>query len=227
MRQEKVTTLMQEAPLPIDDAEVISTLRNSEQKSVPEELYLSGDKLLLSVGTRILVVGSRKASERGLIAASRLASVLVKNKITVVSGLAEGVDTAAHQGAIGAGGKTIAVIATPLDEFYPTENQSLQNLIARNHLLVSLFPAGTALSPKNFVVRNRTAVSLSHAVVIVEADEKSGTVNTGWEAIRLGRPLWIMQSMAETSDLNWPREMIGYGARTLSKDTFEEFLNAL
>ena len=106
----------------------------------------------------------------------------MNHQMIVVSGLACGIDTAAHTAAIESGGKTIAVLGTPLDDTYPQENQALQSLIMAQHLAVSQFAPGAGTQPKNFPVRNRTMALLTDATVIVEAGEKSGTVHQGWEA---------------------------------------------
>lgn len=145
----------------------------------------------------------------------------------IVSGLAEGIDTAAHTAAIDAGGRTIAVLGTPLDVFYPAGNRNLQSLIMRDHLCISQFPPGTPAQRGNFPMRNRTMALLSDATVIVEAGEKSGSLHQGWEALRLGRPLFLIRSVFSDPSLSWPCEMERYGAMPLSLDELEvvfEFL---
>jgi DNA processing protein len=143
----------------------------------------------------------------------------------VVSGLAVGIDTVAHMTAIEAGGRTVAVIGTSLEQAYPSENAELQNLIARDHLLVSQFPPGVRTTPKNFPIRNRTMALLTNATVIVEAGERSGTVYQGWEALRLGRLLFLMESVVRDTRLTWPREMLRYGAQVLSRANLEDSLS--
>lgn len=146
-----------------------------------------------------------------------MANALVDASIVVVSGLAEGIDTAAHRAAIRRGGRTIAVLGTPLDRTYPASNAELQAEIGREHLLVSQFPNGAQIQRASFVMRNRTMALISDASVIVEAGEGSGTLSQGWEALRLGRPLFIMKSVVENAELQWPGEMLDYGARVLSE----------
>ena len=143
----------------------------------------------------------------------------------VVSGLAKGIDTSAHRSAIDAGGRTIAVLGNPLEQFYPRENRELQQEIADNHLLVSQFPAGHPAGRGNFPRRNRTMALLTDATVIVEASDGSGTISQGWEALRLGRRLFVMRSVMENPALEWPAEMRQYGAETLSETG--ELLEAL
>jgi DNA processing protein len=144
--------------------------------------------------------------------------------MVVVSGLAAGIDRAAHEAAIEAGGRTIAVIGTPLDEIYPKANAGLQARIAREHLLVSQFAPGYPVTPKNFPIRNRTMALLADATVIVEAGEKSGTVGQGWEALRLGRRLFLLESVVTDSNLSWPKELIAYGAEVLARENLDEAL---
>ena len=136
----------------------------------------------LNHGPRVSVVGSRKASAEGLKRARVLSRALVEHGM-VVSGLEEGIDTAGHTSALEAGGETIAVIGTLLDTYYPKENQALQQRLAREQLVITQFPIGSAVTPKNFPLRNLTMALLTDATVIVEAGEKSGTVRQGWEAL--------------------------------------------
>ena len=208
-------------------AEFLGELNEVEAKYAPRELFLRGDRALLRRGPRVSVVGSRRASEEGQRRARVLSSALARHGITVVSGLAAGIDRAAHEAAIDASGHTIAVLGTPLDSFYPKENQDLQERIGREHLLVSQFPIGYPTTPKNFPIRNRTMALLTDATVIVEAGEKSGTVNQGWEALRLGRLLFLLESVANDRALTWPTEMVRYGAQVLSRDNLDVVLENL
>jgi DNA processing protein len=205
-------------------AELLGSLNNVEQKNAPKLLYLAGDASLLKRGPRVSVVGSREASEEGLARARSLARALVSRNIIVVSGLAAGIDTAAHTAAIDAGGHTIAVLGTPLDDVYPRENASLQAQIIGKYLAVSQFAPGTKTQPSSFLQRNRTMALLTDATVIVEAGEKSGTLHQGWEALRLGRLLFLLESVANDSSLSWPEKMIHHGAQVLSRDTMEAAL---
>src|SRR5262249_40418887 len=102
----------------------------------------------------------RKASSEGLKRASFLTRALVSHKVVVVSGLAEGIDTVAHTTAMESGGRTIAVLGTPLDQAYPAANRSLQDRIASEQLLLSQFRQGSRITPKNFPIRNRTMALL-------------------------------------------------------------------
>lgn len=198
--------------------DLFGPLNEVERKNAPETLYLCGDEKLLIERSKVSIVGSRKASHDGLKRASSLARELVKYNVIVVSGLAAGIDTAAHRTAIDSGGSTVAVLGTPVTECYPRNNLRLYNEIKENHLLVSQFPEGYSGGKKNFPMRNRTMALLSDATVIIEAQDKSGTLHQGWEAIRLGRPLFILQSNIDDSSLSWPKELLDYGAQPLSRE---------
>ena len=207
--------------------ELLGPLNEVERKNAPERLYVAGDVELLRRGTRVSIVGSRKASSEGLRRTRALAKALAERGIVVVSGLAEGVDTAGHEAALTAGGRTLAVIGTPLDQVYPAKNRPLQERLMRDELVVSQFPSGYPVQPKNFPMRNRTMALLTDATVIVEAGEKSGTLHQGWEALRLGRLLFLMESVATDAKLTWPKEMIRYGAQVLSRENLEAVLDEM
>ncbi len=119
------------------------------------------------------------------------------------------------------------MIGTPLNQAYPKENSELQSRIQNEFLCVSQFPEGYPVKPGNFPIRNRTMALLSDATVIVEAGEKSGSISQGWEALRLGRGLFISKALTENHKLKWTEEMIHYGARVLSDDSIEEFFDSL
>jgi len=208
-------------------ADVLGPLNDVEERNAPKRLYLAGDMSLLDRGPRVAIVGSRAASPEGEKRASFLARTLVRRGIIVVSGLAAGIDCTAHQSAIEAGGHTIAVLGTPLDKAYPSENAALQALIIEKHLAVSQFPMGAPTTKQCFPQRNRTMALLTDATVIVEAADNSGTLHQGWEALRLGRSLFIMDSVTKDTSLAWPDEMIGYGAQVLSRENLEAALDDL
>jgi len=202
-------------------ADLLGVLNEVEQKHAPCDLWLAGNLGMLDRGPRVSVVGSRKATPEGIRRAQALGKALVTREITVVSGLAKGIDTAAHTAAIEAGGHTIAVLGTPLDQFYPKENRELQERLMAEQLVVSQFPIGYPVTPKNFPIRNRTMALLTDATVIVEAGEKSGTVHQGWEALRLGRLLFLMENVVNDRALSWPKEMMHYGAQVLSRNNLD------
>ena len=196
--------------------ELIGPLNDVERKYAPKELYVAGQLSIPLPSPRVAVIGSRKASPEGLKAASDISRTLAKHNVTVVSGLAEGIDTSAHTAAIEEGECTIAVLGTPLDRVYPRKNQQLQETIMRQYLLISQFPIGYPIQPKNFVLRNRTMALISDASIIVEAGDNSGSLHQGWEALRLGRPLFIWTTIIHDSSLKWPAKMLAYGATELT-----------
>lgn len=199
-------------------SDLLGPLTEFEAKNAPEELFVEGDTSLLTEGQRVAIVGSRKATPQGIARARSFTKALVEHDITVVSGLAEGIDTVAHETAIEMGGRTIAVLGTPLSKAYPAKNRDLLEIIKRDHLAVSQFPEGYPPKRDNFPRRNRTMALICDATVVVEAGEKSGTRHQGWEAIRLGRLVFLMQSVAQNEALTWPKEMIDYGAQVLRRE---------
>lgn len=207
--------------------ELLGPLNDVEQKNAPARLFIAGDASILREGGRVAIVGSRKASPEGLARAKKLAKLLVERDIVVVSGLAEGIDTAAHSATLEAGGRTVGVIGTPLDKVYPRQNAELQHRIMEEHLLVSQFPVAYPTKPANFPQRNRTMALIADATVIMEASDSSGSLHQGWEALRLGRGLYIARSIVDNEELSWPAEMMKYGAQVLSDGSLENFLEEL
>lgn len=166
----------------------------------------------------LCIVGSRNPTDDGKLRAARLARELVKRDFTVVSGLATGIDSAAHKAAIDAGGRTIGVIGTPLGEYYPKENRDLQEEIAENHLLISQVPIirysqEPFKSKRNyFPARNATMSALTEGTIIVEAAETSGTLTQARAAIYQGRKLFILDSCFKRDDISWPLHYERLGA---------------
>ncbi len=191
-------------------------LNDVEKKVKVETLFVKGSLEIPLPCPKVSIIGSRKASLQGIENAQRIAKTLIENQVIIVSGLAEGIDTAAHETAIRMNGKTIAVLGTPLNKTFPSKNFNLQQEIMKNHLAVSQFPVGYPTRPKDFVLRNRTMALISDASVIVEAGKSSGSLHQGWETLRLGRPLFIWESIVNNKELDWPKEMMEYGAMKLS-----------
>ncbi len=157
----------------------------------PERIYYRGDPDLMK--TRCFaIVGSRKASRAGLEAAQMIGKRLALCGITVVSGLAEGIDAAAHEGALSAGGRTIAVLANGLDQYYPSVNKAIQQRIEKEGLLISEYPDGTASRRFYFPLRNRIISGLSEVVIIAEAALRSGSLITAEAAIEQGRRVFAV-----------------------------------
>jgi DNA processing protein len=198
--------------------DLLGPLNAVEQKYAAPKLWTEGDVGLLERHPRVAVVGTRHPSPEGARRTRRLVKDLVKAHAIVVSGLAEGIDTLAHEGTLALSGHTIAVLGTPLDDVFPKANAHLQRRIGKDHLLVSEFAPGSPTARGNFPRRNRTMALIADATVIVEAGATSGTISQGWEAIRLGRPLFLLKSLVEAG-LSWSREMIDHGAFVLSTTT--------
>lgn len=180
--------------------------RNSADR--PGDIFLAGDIGLLKKPC-VSIVGTREVSDDGRRRARRLARELSLAGVVTVSGLARGVDFEAHTGAVEAGGQTIAVIGTPVDKVYPAEHADLQMGIYMRHLLVSPFRLGTQVFRSNFPARNRVMAALSDATVIIEASDSSGTLHQAAECQKLGRWLFITQSVANDPRLSWPSSFIG------------------
>jgi len=166
----------------------------------------------------VAIVGTREPSSLGIARAKKLSRLLVEHDFTVVSGLARGIDTVAHTTALERGGRTIAVIGTPLSEAYPKENGELQKRIAEDFLLVSQIPV-IRYSNQNFRVnrfffpeRNKTMSALTEATVIVEAGETSGTLVQARAALAQKRKLFILNNCFENPKLSWPRVLESKGA---------------
>ena len=158
----------------------------AEISDPPSRIWTRGDRAAFG-STGVAVIGARAASEEGLTAAYEIAFDLARAGIVVISGLARGVDSAAHRGALDAAGRTIAVLGTGIDVVYPSQNMELSSRIAEKGLLVTEFPLGSAPEDWHFPRRNRIISGLSKAVVVVEAREKSGSLITARLAADQGR----------------------------------------
>jgi len=160
----------------------------------------------------VAVVGSRRATPYGLTVAEALAADLAARGVTVVSGLARGIDTAAHRGALRVGGRTIAVLGSGVDVVYPPENARLADEIVASGALVSQFARGTPPLPHHFPTRNAVIAGLSLAVVVVEAAERSGSLITARLAAELGREVLAMPGRATAPESRGANRLIQDGA---------------
>lgn len=179
----------------------------------------------------VAVVGTRKPTPEGVARTRKLVKALVKDNFTVVSGLAAGIDTVAHETAIAAGGRTIAVIGTPLSHTYPRENAALQRKIASEFLLISQVPVKRYERQdyrKNrlfFPERNITMSALTEATIIVEAGETSGTLIQARAALHQGRKLFILDNCFQRG-LSWPQKFADKGAvRLVDYDDIRKHLS--
>lgn len=159
----------------------------------PITLYVQGAWSLCLENPCVAVVGSRRSSTYGQNTATMLARDLASRGVTIISGLARGIDAAAHRGALEAGGRTVAVMGTGLDEVYPRDHRKLaEDILAAGGALVSQFPLGTPPTPQNFPYRNRIISGLSLGVVLVEAAENSGSLITARLALEQGREVFAV-----------------------------------
>ena len=159
----------------------------------PPYLYLRGDKSLLEYPIKATVVGSREATLYGINTASNFAFELASNNVLIVSGGARGIDTAAIDGALKAGGRVIVVIGTGIDIDYPHENAKLFNKVVNSGgLIISEFPVGTGPFGQNFPVRNRIMTALGDCLIVVEAGEKSGALISATHATDQGKTVFAV-----------------------------------
>lgn len=184
-----------------------------------ELLYFQGWWDLVYSPRSIAVVGTRNPSEDAIRRTRKLVRSLLADEFTIVSGLAKGIDAAAHRTAIVEGGRTIAVLGTPLSRFYPPENTALQREIAEKHLIISQVPVKRYDQQPNptanryfFPERNVTMSALTDATVIVEAGETSGTLVQAKAALKQGRKLFILDSCFHNPTLTWPHKFVENGA---------------
>lgn len=176
-------------------------------EEAPPYLFLRGNVDLLKEKI-VSVVGSRGASEDGLKKAHRLARHLGNAGIVVASGLARGIDTAAHEAAVQFHYPTIAVLGTPITRAYPKENEQLQRIISEKGLLVSQFPPSSKVQRWFFPMRNAVMSGISLATAIVEAGETSGALKQADYALKQKRLVFIPQSALDNDKISWPRKYI-------------------
>lgn len=172
----------------------------------------------------IAVVGSRAASPMGMIFTERLSRELAQAGVTIVSGLAVGIDSAAHRGALKAGGRTIAVLGCGLDVDYPRGNAGLRRELGQVGALVSEFPLGTPPAPGHFPMRNRIISGLSLGVVVVEAAHRSGSLITARFALEQGREVFAVPGMAQHYRSVGVHRLLKQGAKLVesAEDVLEE-----
>lgn len=188
-----------------------------DAKDPVELLYFQGWWNLVETPC-VAIVGTRKPTQDGVTRARKIARQLVEDGKTVVSGLAAGIDTAAHQAALEAKGTTIAVLGTPLSSTYPAENRALQRRLADEYLVISQVPVyrysqqHPGVNRFFFPERNVTMSALTDATIIVEAGETSGTLIQARAAIHQGRKLLILDSCFKDPALTWPKKYLERGA---------------
>lgn len=189
----------------------------------PPFLYVKGD--LRSPGPAIAMVGSRRATRYGIMTTTRLAGELARHGVTLISGMARGVDTAAHRGALAAGGRTIGVLGCGIDMIYPPENRGLFDEMSSRGALVSEFPLGTLPLGENFPRRNRIISGLASGVLVVEASEKSGSLITAQCALEQGRDVFAVPGQIGFASCRGSNRLIQQGAKLV--DCVEDILEEL
>lgn len=178
-----------------------------ETEGAPEFLFVRGNVQLLHEPT-LAVVGTRNPSEQGARRAQKLGHLLAEHGIVVASGLAKGIDKAAHMGALSVGGNTIAVIGTPLTRVYPKEHEELQRQISEVGAVVSQFYPGAGVQKFYFPMRNAVMSGLSLGTIVVEASETSGALIQARQCLKQGRKLFIPQSAVDNENLSWPKKYL-------------------
>lgn len=190
----------------------------------PPVLWVRGNAALLNE-PGIAVVGTRQPSPYGAGMAEMLSRDLARRGLAILSGMARGVDTAAHKGALEAGGKTVAVWGTGLDVVYPKENKRLaEGIVSAGGALLSEFPLGTFPAPQNFPIRNRTLSGMSVGVLVVEAAEYSGTRITARCAIEQSRDIYAVPGNVTNKNAWGPNTLIKQGAKLTAtwEDVWED-----
>ena len=188
----------------------------------PPVLYVKG--IIRKEDDNIAIVGSRRATSYGMSMAERLSRELAGLGITVVSGMARGIDSYAHSGALKAGGRTIAVLGCGPDIVYPSENEKLMEGIAKTGLIVSEYIPGSPPVSRNFPARNRIISGMSMGVVVIEAGERSGSLITADFALEQGREVFSVPGNADNFNSRGTNRLIKDGAKMVTdiEDILEE-----
>lgn len=197
--------------------------RLAEIADPPVLLYAMGDIDLIE-SHQIGIVGTRRPTQYGLAAAERLSKDLAFEGLTITSGMARGIDSKAHAGALEAGGKTVAVLGTGVDMVYPRENAKLRQSIVERGLALSEFPMGSTAFPQNFPIRNRIISGLSHGILIVEGAQYSGSLITAKLAMEQNREVLAVPGSIFSKPSWGPNLLIKDGAKLVQEagDVIEE-----
>lgn len=189
----------------------------------PILLFVKG-RLPEAARPKVTLVGSRQASAYGLKTARMISEGLAAADVVIVSGMAQGIDAAAHEGALAAGGITLAVLGGGLSRIYPAENKRLADRISERGALISEHPMDTVPIPENFPVRNRILSGLSKAVVVVEAAKKSGSLITVDAALEQGRDVYAVPGNIDSENSRGTNHLIRQGAKLAlcAEDVLEE-----
>ena len=182
-------------------------------KKPPVGLYVRGHANISLPS--IAVVGTRKCSDYARITATNLAKAVAQKNITVISGGARGIDTAAHRGALEAEGITISVFGTGIDRVYPAENKDLFSRILERGAVISEFPLGTGGESWHFPERNRIIVGMASRVVVVESPEGGGAMLTAHAALKLGREVWTVPGRITDDVCRGTNKLLNEGAKAI------------
>ncbi len=190
----------------------------------PAFIYVKGN--LIKDEINIAIVGSRQASTYGKYTTERISRELAVKGITIVSGLARGIDASAHRGALTGRGRTIAVLGSGLDVIYPPENKKLYAEIEQSGAIISEYPLGTPPLANNFPARNRLISGMSYGVVVVEAGEKSGSLITARLALEQGREVFAVPGSIDSAGARGTNKLIKQGAKLIENiaDILEDIL---
>lgn len=184
----------------------------------PPMLYFRGAvELAENWGERpaVAIVGTRHPSDYGLKWTRKLSKALTEQGFTIVSGLADGIDTAAHRACLDAGGRTIAVVGTGIDRVYPARNRPLCQRVVEQGLVVSEYPAGTRAHRSHFPQRNRIIAGLCRATIVVEAPKRSGALITAYAANEYCRDVYVVPGALDNPKVRGGLELIGQGAQVI------------
>ncbi|MBI4993868.1 DNA-protecting protein DprA [Candidatus Wolfebacteria bacterium] len=217
----------------------INIIKNTDEKfpfllkqipNPPEKLYILGDLPddLSDSAPKIAIVGTRKASAHGREFAKKLSKKLTELGAIIVSGLAMGIDTAAHEGAVLAKGKTIAVLANGLDSIYPKQNENLaKKILELGGAIVSEYEPKTPAYQNQFLERNRIVSGLSIATIVIEAPEQSGSIVTARLAAEQGREVFVVPGPIDNQNFKGSHKLIRDGARLTAsiEDILEDLKN--
>ena len=183
----------------------------------PAKLYLLGDENILNKPS-IAIIGCRQASDYGKKVAFRFAYELAKQGIVVISGLARGIDTCAHLGAVRANGQTIAVLGSGFGHIYPAENKGLcREIIQRGGAILTEYAPESKPERMNFPARNRLISGLSNGILVVEAKHNSGTLITVYYALDQGKEVFIIPGNITNQNSNGTNSLIQQGAKLVTK----------
>lgn len=208
MNKEKVNIIT------IEDEEYPKILRNIYD--YPISLYIKGNAKILN-NRSVGIIGCRNATQYGIKMAQYFAYNLAKNDVNIVSGLARGIDSHSHIGAIKAKGKTIGVIGSGLDIVYPKENEYLyKKIIEENGAIISEYPLGVEPAKMNFPARNRIISGMSKGIIVIEAKKKSGTLITVDFALEQGRDVYVVPGNINSINSVGTNDLIKQGAKMVT-----------